>query len=75
MKKGKNSKNFLGAYVLGLLSVVCCLWSFFSGCIHLTGTAGYWKQGASDETPKTKQVHFDSNDLVSPNRPKGDITT
>jgi hypothetical protein len=46
----------------------------FSGCIRLTGSAGYWKKGSEDEAPKSKTVGFDTQDLVDPDRPKGNIT-
>ncbi len=45
----------------------------FSGCIRLTGSAGYYKQGSADEEPKSKTYSFDTQDLVDPNRPKGNI--
>ena len=47
--------------VLGMTLIVCVL---CSGCIRLTGGAGLWHQGPNDETPKTKQVHFDTHDYV-----------
>lgn len=47
----------------------------FPGCIRLTGTAGYWKKSANEEAPTGKSVTLDSDDLVYPNRTKGNITT
>ena len=64
--------NFLN--VLSLWSLVFSLWSCFSGCIRLTGTAGYWKQGPQDEAPKVKQISLDTQKLVQPNTAPGDIT-
>lgn len=58
---------FLGAWCV-------VLGTFFSSCIRLTGSAGYWKQNENDEAPQGKQIGFDSDDLVYPNRAKGDIT-
>ncbi len=46
---------------------------FFSGCIRLTGNAGYWKKGADEEQASYHGAGFDTNDLV-PNNPKGNIT-
>ncbi len=60
-----------------LLLAVCffsCA-AFFSGCIRLTGTAGYWHQGKDDEQPQGKSVTLDTNDVVYPNRAKGSIET
>lgn len=75
-KKFKMSPHFFSCLrFFCLLSMVYSLWSILSGCIRLAGTAGYWKQGPNEEAPQAKQVHFDSNDLVYPDRPKGNITT
>ena len=58
---------------LGLLSLVCCLWSL-SGCIRLSGSAGFWHQGKENEAPKAKSVGFDTASL-NPNDAPGDIQT
>lgn len=66
-----NKKN------ISLLSLTSCfllLTSVLSGCIRLTGTAGYWKKGAQDEVSQGKSVTLDSQDLLYPNRAKGNIT-
>ena len=47
---------------------------FLSGCIRLTGNAGYWHQGPNDEQPKSKQVGFDTNDYVPGTPAPGNIT-
>ena len=54
--------------ILCVLSLVCLL----SGCIRLSGSAGYWKKGADDEVPKSKSVGFDTANL-NPNYAPGDI--
>ncbi len=46
-----------------------------SGCIHLTGGAGYWHKGPGEESPKSKQVKFDSNDYVPGASAPGSIST
>lgn len=43
-----------------------------SGCIRLTGGAGYTKYQA-DKEPETKSVGFDTNNIVNPNQAKGSI--
>ena len=64
--RGGGMRRFLSFFILVIL--------FFSGCIRLTGTAGYWKKGSEDESPKSKQVSFDTQDIVQPDRTKGSIT-
>lgn len=56
-------------------SVLIAVFLLSAGCIRLTGSAGYWHQGPSDETPQGKSVTLDTNDVVYPNRAKGSITT
>lgn len=48
---------------------------FLSGCIRLTGNAGYWKKNAETDEYEGKSVNLDSDDLIHPNRAKGSITT
>lgn len=48
---------------LKLFCLFACL-TLASGCIRLTGSAGYWSQGPGDEPPKGKTVGFDTNDFV-----------
>ena len=48
--------------------------ALFSGCIRLTGGAGYWHKGPEDEQPKVKQVGFDTNDYVPGAPAPGNIT-
>ena len=43
-----------------------------SGCIRLTGNAGYWKQGAEDEASEAKSVGFDTQKMM-PGYTPGDI--
>ena len=74
-KRDRFSKDiFRIMRVIGLWSLVFCLWSLVSSCIRLVGTAGYTHQGSVDESPKTKSVSFDTQDVVQPNRAKGNIT-
>jgi len=49
--------------------------TLLSGCIRLTGNAGYWKQGAEDEAPKVRSAGFDSADFVPGSPPPGNIET
>jgi hypothetical protein len=35
-----------------------------AGCVRIGGSAGYWKQGADDETPEIHQTGFDTATLV-----------
>ena len=44
-----------------------------SGCIRLMGTAGYSYQGKEDDSSHSKQVTLDTEDIVNPNRAKGNI--
>lgn len=48
---------FLGSWLL-VLGV------FLSGCIRLSGKAGYWHKGPDDEYAKSKQVGFDTQKLA-----------
>ena len=58
--------------IASLLLVSCLL---FSGCVRVAGKTGYWYKGSEDEEAKAKQVGFDTQDLVDPNRAPGSITT
>jgi hypothetical protein len=58
--------------ILYLLPVL--LIAVLSGCIRLAGSAGYYKQGTEDKEPVSKSVGFDTQDLIDPDRPKGNIT-
>lgn len=60
-------------FKLFLLMTSCLSVIVLSGCIRLTGNAGYWKKGAEDEQAAYHGAGFDTNDLV-PNQPKGNIT-
>ena len=64
--KSKIASSLAGLAMTALLII-------FSGCIRLS--AGYWHKGAEDEEVKSKSVTLDTQDLVDPNRPKGNITT
>jgi len=44
-----------------------------TGCVRVSGGAGYWHKGAEDEAPTVKQVGFDTDDLVHPNKTPGSI--
>jgi hypothetical protein len=57
--------------ILFYLFMLCA----FQGCIRLTGSAGYWHQGANDAAPKSKQVGFDTNNYVPGAPAPGSITT
>lgn len=48
---------------LKLFCLLVCL-ALTCGCVRLTGSAGYWSQGAGDEAPKGKSVGFDTNNFV-----------
>lgn len=63
----------LGSIVYGLLSLICLL-TIVSGCVRLSGSAGYWKQGAEDAEPEVKQVGFDTNKLLPGDQKQGSIT-
>ena len=65
------SKKTLRLFLL--ITHAALLTTFLSGCIRLTGNAGYWKKGAEDEEAVYHGTGFDTNDLV-PNQPKGNIT-
>lgn len=56
------------------ISTLLLLTSVFTGCIRFKAGAGYTYQEKDDETPKTKSVGFDTQDIVDPDRPKGNIT-
>lgn len=45
----------------------------FSGCIRISGGAGYWKQGAEDPSAQVKQVGFDTQGLIPGAAPSGRI--
>ena len=49
--------------------------TLFQGCVRLTGNAGWWHQGTNDESPKAKQIGFDTNDYVPGAKAPGNITT
>ncbi len=75
--KQKNSFYLPCCLTRSFLKFLFLILSFlisFTGCIRLSGSAGYWHQGPNDEVPKTKQVGFDTQDIVAPDRPKGNIT-
>ena len=55
-----------------MLVTAACVF-VFSGCIRLTGTAGYWHKDEDGEAAKGKSVTLDTNDLVNPDRTKGNI--
>lgn len=54
-----------------LLVMLCAL--SLTGCVRLTGTAGYSKTGADGETT-TKKATFDTADYVPGSPPPGNIT-
>ncbi len=45
----------------------------FCGCVRLAGTAGYAYQGPSDESPKVKQLGFDTQRLIPSDQTPGNI--
>lgn len=57
-----------------LIAQAALLMAFFSGCIRLTGNAGYWKKSAKDEQATYRGAGFDTNDLVPSQNSKGNIT-
>ncbi len=59
--------------ILNRAIMVIVLGLIFPGCIRLTGGAGYWHEDAQGEV-KSKQVGFDTQNLVDPNHAPGDIT-
>lgn len=66
--KNKHEKLFLPLLTAMILLPV------LSGCIRVKAGAGYAYQGKEDEVPQTKSVGFDTQDIVDPDRPKGNIT-
>ncbi len=66
------SKKVLRLFLL--ITHASLLTAFFSGCIRLTGNAGYWKKGADEEQASYHGAGFDTNDLVPSQNPKGNIT-
>ncbi len=62
-------KNLCSLLFIALFLSLC-----FTGCIRFKAGAGYSYQGKDDETPTTKSVGFDTQDIVDPDRPKGNIT-
>ena len=65
----KKTFNLFSLFVCGLF-----LAAFLSGCIRLTGNAGYWKKGAEEEEATYHGAGFDTNDLVPSHNTKGHIT-
>ncbi len=55
-------------FFCALIMAVCA-----AGCIRLTGGTGVWYQGAEDEAPKSKQIGFDTDDLIPQKNPPGNI--
>lgn len=45
----------------------------FSGCVRLTGKAGYWKQGPEDAEPQVKQAGFDTANLTGQLPPEAGV--
>jgi hypothetical protein len=76
LKPFKNKFLFPSIFRFFLLtSYFLILTSTLTGCIRLAGSAGYYKQGAEDEYPKSKSVGFDTNQLIPGQPPPGaDIT-
>lgn len=67
-------ENFKKRQRIRLLFLAPCLLPLlFFGCIRLQGSAGYYKKGPEDESPKARQVGFDTQKLI-PNRTPGSIT-
>ncbi|HXV27595.1 MAG TPA: hypothetical protein VD913_01380, partial [bacterium] len=52
-----------------------CFCFVSAGCVRVAGKAGYWHQGAEDEEPKTKQVGFDTQNIVDRDKTPGSIET
>ena len=72
MKKIKCRERTQISFYLCLFVLAFC---FFScGCIRLVGKAGYSYQGPHDKVPKTKQAGFDTQNIVQPDRPRGNIS-
>ena len=63
----KSAKLFVTALTIPILLFA------LTGCIRVSGGAGYWHQGAEDEAPTVKQVGFDTDDVVHPNKTPGSI--
>jgi hypothetical protein len=52
-----------------LVIIFFLITSTLSGCIRLTGKAGYWHKGKEDEYAKSKQVGFDTQKFVPGSTP------
>lgn len=50
-----------------LLSLLFLL-VLLSGCVRMSGGAGYWKSGEEGEPAELKSVNFDSNRLIPGNQ-------
>ena len=72
MKFQELSSLKLAIRFLGLLSIVYCLCS--CGCIRVAGSAGYWHKNPDEETVKSKQVGFDTEEITHPGKEPGSIT-
>lgn len=59
-------------FLLGTLVAVLCT-IFLSGCVHVAGTAGYWKAGPEGQL-QSKQAGFDTQNLVQKGKTPGSIT-
>ena len=59
-------RNFLVRFffISYTLLLIACSLTLLSGCIRLSGKAGYWHKGADDEYAKSKQVGFDTQRFV-----------
>jgi len=46
-----------------------------SGCVRMTGGAGYWKQGPDDAEPQSKYAGFDTQKMIPQDKSQGSIQT
>lgn len=57
--------------LITIIIALCALSA--SGCVRLTGGAGYWHTGEEGQ-PQSKQVGFDTDNIVNPGKAPGKIT-
>jgi hypothetical protein len=69
LRSKEKNRILLCSFVIFWLSASC----IFSGCVRVAGTAGYWHTN-EEGGAQTKQVGFDSTNLVSKDKDQGRIT-
>jgi hypothetical protein len=62
------NRNKVKVYSLLFLFIL-----FSSGCIRVSGGAGYWHKSPDEEETKSKQIGFDTDNVVHPNKTPGSI--